>query len=982
MSHNIGSIVEIAPIGIGPAHADSSLNFSHTPAPGQPTRFVILHFRNASFPANNRLEVDLGYGTDVFNSSSGSEFWTRPINVNVLPGDNIPINYIEDGAASGGVELVGLGRGHRDSGDRPCTFTNSDIFLHTNPYTEPVYDTYWICGANAATCASDPKWKNFDILPAGLRKTMGHAACMVVSAHGDHLSTCSATLVAEDLIFSAGHCFSIYSGPSPLDPFSVLTASVVFDYQTEADGAKPAGYNPKIFKVIEVVEYGYDSGNDFMLLRIDISSGNTGIAPLSMRTDLPSIGEDVFAVHHPNGAVKKFSPRDADFLTVSGVASNRITVDVDVAGGSSGSGLYDRFGNVIGTLASGGRRDSVGSCSNHPGYFPTATMLTLIGTTPPPPIVDRDVMIVLDRSGSMSQSAATGRPKIEEARDAASLFVSMIEQDEGHRIGLVSFNNTPSLDHGLQSNSDTNVEMLIGPAPHSTGIVGGLSPSGSTTIGGGLEQALSQFSGSGTRDEVILLLTDGMENTPPMIENIESGIGNRRLCIVGYGDESNLNGPLLARLAILNDGSYTVAQDELALKKFFASCFGDIFEAGFLMDPDFEMPRNVREAEPLSFTVCGEEAVTVVLGWDKPESSLAFNVETPSGIVVPFSDPNVTSGRGRTWAFIKIKLPLNTEQDGTWKVNVFRPSGGEFPPPAIDLKYFVNVVAKGGPALKLMADRRQYYTGDVYNPLVRLFYPNNISPAHAQVKLEVKRPKQSLGNILKENGLEQNSQVSGDTIPAVYSTLTAIKNQSNGNLVEYETLTFDLFDDGGHDDGAMESDGIFGNPLQDLFNAEGLYSLRASATFGHHCEATRELAWSVYVDSKVDENNTDINLTNNGDDSNGKQDWTVTITPKDSYGNFLGPGRLDVLDVAGTFGTDITGGVKDNGDGTYSVDVKVDSTKADEPSVVVQQPGSSPAVFCRPKETQSTETKLPSWWWLVILILMLIILVLFLLLIN
>lgn len=980
MSHNIGTLVQVAPIGIGPDHGDSSLNYSHTPAPGQPTRFVILHFINASFPANNQLEVDLGYGTDVFDSSSGSEFWTRPININAIPSGNIPINYIEDGSPNGGVELVGYGRGHRTDGDRPCTFTNSDIFLHTDPYTEPVYDTYWICGANAVSCESDPKWKNFDQLPNGLRKTIGQAACMIVSVHGDHLSTCSATLIAEDLIFSAGHCVSILSSPSPLDPFSVLTASIVFHYQTEADGSKPGGYNPKIFKVIEVVEYGYDGGNDFVLLRIDISNSNTGVAPLNMRTDLPSFGEQVFVVHHPNGAVKKFSPRDADYLTVSGVTSTRISVDLDVAGGSSGSGLYDKFGNVIGTLSSGFRRDSLGSCNSDPGYFPTAKMLSLIGTTPPPPAVDRDVMIVFDRSGSMIQNASTGRTKIEEARDAASLFVSMIEQEEGHRVGLVSFSNDATLDHNLLSNTDANVEVLIGPPPHSTGKVGALIPSGSTSIGDGLDLALDQFSGLDTKDEVVLLLTDGMENTPKMIAEIESEINDRRLCIIGYGDESNLNGPVLASLAIMNDGSYTVAQDELSLKKFFASCFGDIFESGFLMDPDFEMPKNVGKAEPLPFTVCGEETVTTVLGWDKPESSLAFNVQSPSGVNILFSDPNITFGRGRTWAFLRIKLPVNGEHDGIWKVNVFRPSEGEFPPPAIDLKYFVNVVAKGGPSLKLMADRKRYYTGADYNPLVRLFYPNHISPSHSNVKLEVKRPKQALGNILKENGLGQNSQVSGDTIPSVYSTLTTIKNQNNGKLLDYELLNFDLFDDGTHEDGAMESDGIFGNPLKDLFNAEGLYSFRAIAEFGHDCKATREVAWSVYVDSKIDENKSEIDSTNNGDDGSGRQDWTVTITPKDEYGNFLGPGRLDILDVKGTFGTDISGGIKDNGDGTYSVDVKVDPKKADVPGIIVNQPGSDPSVFCKPMEIGNKEKpKNLMWLWLLILFLILIIIALLIL---
>jgi hypothetical protein len=55
-------------------------NFAPTPAPTG-TRFVILHFRNATFAANAVLEVDLGYDTDTFTAADGDEFWTRPINL-------------------------------------------------------------------------------------------------------------------------------------------------------------------------------------------------------------------------------------------------------------------------------------------------------------------------------------------------------------------------------------------------------------------------------------------------------------------------------------------------------------------------------------------------------------------------------------------------------------------------------------------------------------------------------------------------------------------------------------------------------------------------------------------------------------------------------------------------------------------------------------------------------------------------------------
>ena len=961
MSHNIGRIVHIPPIGIGPNHGNSSRNFLHQQEPGQPTRFVILNFRNANFPANNRLEIDLGYGKDVFTNSNGSNFWTRPINVKAFPDGRIPINYITDGSASGGVELIRFGRAHRiREGDRPCTFTNCDLFLHDTPYTKPIYDTLWIAGANTTTCESDPKWRNFNSLPNGLRKTVGQAVCMIISGHDDHLSTCSGTLIAKDLVFSAGHCFRDLLGRD--------TASVAFHYETNPDGTRPGSYEPKIFKVVEFVENYYDGNKDYALLRIDISNGDTGITPIPMRTDLPNVGEEVFAIHHPNGAIKKFSPRDSDFLFVSSVDSNRIQVSLDVAGGSSGSGLFDKFGNVVGTLCHG-----VGLLD----YYPTASILNDIGTIPPPPTIDRDVMVVIDRSGSMSQTTALGSSKIDEARDAASLFISMIQESEGHRIGLVSFSNSVTLEHELLPNSSGNVELLIGPSPHSGGKVGAISTGGTTSIGGGIERALTQFSGSASKDEVILLLTDGMENSPPMINDIESSLGNRRLCIVGYGDESNLNGPLLSRLAIFNDGSYTVAQNELALKKFFAACFGDIFESGFLMDPEFELPKNVKKAEPLPFVVCGEDTITIVLGWDKHESSLSFEVISPLGVKIPFNDSNVQFGRGRTWLFLRINLPINGEQDGNWNINVFRPSRGEFPPPEIDLKYFINVIAKGGPSLKLMNDRRRYFTGDTYNPLVNLYAPNGNAPSHAHVELTVKRPIQSLGNILKESELAEISQVAGDTVSSVYSTLGKLKSQNNGRIVQYENVPLELFDDGAHGDGAMEADGIFGYPLNDFFNAEGLYTFHAKAKYGHDCIATRELVWSIFVDTNVDEKETEVKSVLNGEDDSGNQNWTITITPKDKYGNYLGPGRIESLGLSGAYGTEISpSGVKDNGNGSYTVDVTLNPNLADEPGIVVNQPDNKPAVFCKPKETITTKPKIPYWWWLIVLILIIIIVML------
>jgi len=141
MSHVVGTVQTLGtPLTVGPdtgaapsAPNTWSVTFNHTPAPSG-TKFVILHFRNVSLPSGNRLEVDLGYGTDVFTSASGAEFWTRPVNIHSLPSALVPIRYVTDGAATGGAQLDRYGRGERHAGDQdPSALSNCDPFLPQRP---------------------------------------------------------------------------------------------------------------------------------------------------------------------------------------------------------------------------------------------------------------------------------------------------------------------------------------------------------------------------------------------------------------------------------------------------------------------------------------------------------------------------------------------------------------------------------------------------------------------------------------------------------------------------------------------------------------------------------------------------------------------------------------------------------------------------------------------------------------------------------
>src|SRR5574341_1452829 len=375
MSHIIGVVQAVTPAAtIGPDFGPPTspntwtFNFAYTPALTG-TKFVMLHFTGASLPANNRLEVDLGYSggeMDVFTSMDGSDFWTRPINVYVV-GATIAIRYITNGAATGGVQLdqYGLGERHTKDPTNPDpsfnSLSNCDPFLGDATYLEPDYATFWFC-------ENPPNWENMACTqPAGdIRNTVAPSVGMIVHVEynkdlGLVLSSCTVHLISPNTVVTAGHCMA-----NPIE--DAQSASVIFNYATRCNDQRPAGYTGRFFKVKEVIRQRFADGsfNDYCLLRLKVPVGGLGIPSVAMRTDIPAPGEQVFGIHHPNGAVKKLSIPHPGFATVTSSDPNGIGVSLDVAGGSSALSLFDTAGRITGVLSNGV------ACGL--SYFPTATI--------------------------------------------------------------------------------------------------------------------------------------------------------------------------------------------------------------------------------------------------------------------------------------------------------------------------------------------------------------------------------------------------------------------------------------------------------------------------------------------------------------------------------------------------------------------------------------------------------------------------------
>jgi hypothetical protein len=928
MSHITGTVQVLgAPLTIGPGV--TVFNPPPSPAPTG-TKLLMLHFQNLNFKPGDKLQVQLGYDVDTFTATDGPSFWTRPVNVYAFPA-GVQITYVSAGGPAGSVQLDQYGRGERHAGETGHpSFSNCDPFYQSPTYPEPTYDPYWYC-------ADPPNWENAACAtPAtDVRARVARSVGMIVSVEGATLSTCSVTLVDSDKIICAGHCHT---------PEQALTSSAVFDYQTQCDGTRPAGYNPRFYKIKAVLAHHYDVGGvvDYSLLQL--AEAPVGIPAIQMRPSLPGVGEQVFGVHHPNGAVKKLSlPHGQGFATVTSRSTTSIQVPntFAVSGGSSGSGLFDAAGRIVGVLSKG--QPCVGSQLT---YYPTASILTAIAPTPPTPVT-RDVMLVFDRSGSMSMDDGTGRTKIEAARDAVSLFVQLVKAGTGNRLGLVSFSTAASspVDFGLSGVTAASRTALTGPPPFSAGLIGTLSPGGATTIGGGLDAARLQLAPA-ANPRAILLLTDGLQNTPPNVADVDSNLAGITVHAIGFGAESSLDGALLTSLTTAHGGLYMRAGGGLALEKFFSSAFGNIFEAGVLFDPEFDLPANQPSGTAVPFRVCGEDALTAIVGWDNREASLLLQVTSPGGGVITSTTTGVESADGRTWAFVRIPLPIGGERDGLWHVNVARPGGGgEFPPATPALHYFVNVIPTGGPRLTRAPDTRRYYTGDPINPLVLVRHDNGGWPDGMRATMTVTQPGTGVGNVLSASGLGLPGTIDFDALPARQASLQAIEKATGKPVVDYVERTLDLLDDSDNTNGSFEASATFGRAMTDLLTTEGNYTFHARATYGEDCSGMREMVWSTHVDVGIDPTTTTVTTTALPPRPDSGGCVRMTFTPRDKYGNLLGPGRSDGFTVEPQPGSTPSGPVADLGNGSYQVDICSDPFSLEPPSIGIVQPDRPPVLI-------------------------------------
>lgn len=182
---------------------------------------------------------------------------------------------------------------------------------------------------------------------------------------------CSGTLISDDLILTAAHCFEVQTGlltgwvtPFVLDadgnkifaePTILATLQQInFKFQVDVNTGKER--SPTVYPIEELVEYGRDlDGNlDYAIVKVGRNTDGTlpgeTFTPAAVDVRDAKVGEDIAIIQHPQGKPKKIEAGNATQVDASDLYYN----DIDTHGGSSGSAVRDVDGEVVGVHTNGG----------------------------------------------------------------------------------------------------------------------------------------------------------------------------------------------------------------------------------------------------------------------------------------------------------------------------------------------------------------------------------------------------------------------------------------------------------------------------------------------------------------------------------------------------------------------------------------------------------------------------------------------------
>ena len=522
-----------------------------------------------------------------------------------------------------------------------------------------------------------------------------------------------------------------------------------------------------------------------------------------------------------------------------------------------------------------------------------------------------DVVLVLDKSGSIADippGAGIGSMTTKEQilKSATEAFVANWQvidaptMDGGDwsddRLGVVFFDQTATSQAPVGADPPANffVRRGTGWDPVIT-TVGTLTPGGSTSIGGGINAGMQQWVADPAHDAMFVVVTDGMQNSTPLILPTGSGflglipvaglaqeLRQRFIPIqtIGFGTPATVDEDLLRNIALETAGRSYMGANAVTMFDTFAMTLVSVLKGNTasLATKRVDTLAGMGPSAVKKVIVDGSaRRVVFSLQWTPPlEDALDLEVFPPGAA----SPATPTSSRKLRQTSIQ-SFDLPPANVGIWRVRVKRAkkkadARGQVP-------YTLNVFflerhldyrlsidpprAKSGQHLHVRAELS--YDG---KPLTRL--------PEGAVRVRVQRPKANIGTLLRESksaGRTSHPPASGDVQTPYEQKLAQLSPSDLERIRPADAETVTLKEEGR---------GFYTAELAPA-SIPGSYGFEAVLDWddprtGH---VRREERLEQFVAVKADPAKTGI-LTSRGAD----RSVLIAVTPRDQYGNALGPG--------------------------------------------------------------------------------------------
>lgn len=564
------------------------------------------------------------------------------------------------------------------------------------------------------------------------------------------------------------------------------------------------------------------------------------------------------------------------------------------------------------------------------------------------------VVLLFDTSGSMSWSheGVVGVPiekqRLSLAKEAAYPFMALLNEHANTRVnfGISVFPPHP-WNWAVGCNGQTVTAMTqVNDANTNTAITGtipNLVAEGNTPLLAGLTTAAGIFGDEKPR--AIVLLSDGYHNCPNIVNSTDPEVtalinnlnaSSTRVYTIGFGMPADVDHPLLTRLATDTGGKFydvtTAAFNPAAwspateLQATYKAILVDALGLETAVDPTGVIISGQHITRGVKINEL-DYRVSFFLSWETPkENRLGLKVKTSDGIEVPLTGttPGVSFTHGKTYKVLSLDRTFLHKAGkigpSAWTLEI-NPDGlleGERE------NYQYSVILDSPLKMEPSFDRPAYKVGDPILLTAKMTAGGRPILGLSGVSVKMTMPKDGRGNWFAKNKV--NAEELRDISEKRNGETLSLITRKALYLTEKKKIAFPgrtkptalrMYDDGTHGD-AVANDGIYSVMIAKT-SVEGTYSFDFYAT-GSLGKGSfeRDKIIQKYMEIRPSSKYVIADVTKILLDDPKIKRFRIVITPKDALGNYFGPGHTKSINVRSTKGK-LTGGVKDNLDGSYTI---------------------------------------------------------------